>query len=204
MQDLHASYVQLSRMKNSADVSCSKDALEAEMMKHEPTDLMRDYAKDLAAKKGIKLPESAIDNFRICRDFINAHAPRQIEDSERADAWQRDISNLTDAMSRERIKETSLDYNLADERKPAGKEQEKAGGFDVGDQGENLGADTVKGLINAMSSSGKDRKSDSKKGREIEAAKQDVSQMREIIKKLVPVMLNTPRLPELGDDGRER
>jgi conjugative relaxase-like TrwC/TraI family protein len=115
MQDLHATYVQLSRMKYSADVSCSKDALEAEMMKHEPTDKMRDYAADLAEKNGVELPEGAKDNFRICRDFMNEYSPQQIKNGKPVDPWQRDISNLTDAMSKERIKETSLDYDLANE-----------------------------------------------------------------------------------------
>jgi len=179
MQDLHASYVQLTRMRYGVDVSCSKDALEAEMMKHEPTDKMRDYAADLAEKNGVELPEGAKDNFRICRDFMNEHAPQQIEDGKPSDPWQRDIANLTDAMSKERIKETSLDYDLANEENQVEQEQEQdnSSNFsdksegegkgdgqnaaatlpreeDESDKGESLGGGVVKGLTNALSSQG--------------------------------------------------
>jgi conjugative relaxase-like TrwC/TraI family protein len=182
MQDLHASYVQLTRMRYGVDVSCSKDALEAEMMKHEPTDKMRDYAADLAEKNGVELPEAAKDNFRICRDFMNEHAPQQIDDGKPSDPWQRDISNLTDAMSKERIKETSLDYDLAEENQveqeqEQEQEQDNSSGFadksegegkgggqnaaatlpreeEESDKGESLGGGMVKGLTNALSSQG--------------------------------------------------
>lgn len=209
MQDLHASYVQLSRMKNSADVSCSKDALEAEMMKHEPTDKMRDYAKDLAAQKGVKLPESANDNFRICRDFMNEHAPQQIDDGKPADPWQRDISNLTDAMSKERIKETSLDYDLANEENQAAQEQEQDNSSDFSDKsegegkgdgqnaaatlpreedesdkGESLGGGMVKGLANALSSQGGEKSQ----------IRKDADGIADTIKTVVNPLSNIPGL----------
>jgi len=239
MQDLHASYVQLSRMKNSADVSCSKDALEAEMMKHEPTDSMRDYAADLADKNGVELPEGAKDNFRICRDFLNVHAPAQIENGKNgkpADPWQKDISNLTEAMSKERIKETTLDYNLASDEKQEEQEHDKSGVFADKSEGKSDGqsgpqrmnpalpkqpeegeskgsgledaAGLAKGLLGSGGGKG------GKKGGEVEAAKKDISQMTDVIKKVASPVLKLPGLGGLpglpgfsggkGDGERER
>lgn len=132
MQDLHASYVQLSRMKHGVDVCCAKTGLEAEMLKHEPTAGMQRYAQDLAERQGIALPDGVKENFRACRDFLNDNAAHQLENGAAANPWQRDISNLMKAMGKENIKETTLDYDAVTNEKPAAPpsrvdEKEKSG-----------------------------------------------------------------------------
>lgn len=99
------------------------------MMRQQPTPAMQSYAQELAEKSGIELPESHKDNFLVCRNFLNEHAPQQI-DGKPVDPWKRDIANLTEAMGKECVKETTLDYYLAQEQQqeaaqPMDAEQER-------------------------------------------------------------------------------
>jgi len=124
MQDLHSFYVQITRMKFNAHVSMCGDAIEAEMMNAEPTEKMTQWAADIAAKKGLNLPGDIHDNFRVCRDFLNEHSDQNIGGD--LEPWARDIGQLIESMSKERIKETTLDYDLVEDRKAREVTQDKA------------------------------------------------------------------------------
>lgn len=106
---LEATYVQLTRMKNSVDLVLTKTQIEREAATLAPTDRMLDYARDLADQKQIELPAEAEHDFLICRDFLNENAPERIE-QDGMPAWKEDIKDVITAMSQSRQKVTTLDY----------------------------------------------------------------------------------------------
>ena len=110
MTDLQSTYVNLTRHKQSAHIYSDRRAIEQlAAMAELPNPKMVDYAKDIAEKENLELPEHWQTDFIVCRDFLNEHAERFIY-AENEDKDLADLKLLAEAMSKDNVKETTLDY----------------------------------------------------------------------------------------------
>ncbi len=113
-------YVMLSRMRYSTDLIFSAGDLEKDEDQLAPTEAMVDFAKFIAQKEAIELADEDLESFGACRAWLNAHAPKRIEDRRRDDGLSDDlrrVKDIAEAMSKSRQKDTTLDY-IADENTP--------------------------------------------------------------------------------------
>jgi Ti-type conjugative transfer relaxase TraA len=116
MTDLSSFYVQMSRHKEDATIHIDHNSVHDIMLDAEPTERMTEYAEELAEKKEIELPNAYETDFWTCRDFLNEHSPKQYEakgdalDSEMSSKEIETLGMLAELASRDRKKESTLDY----------------------------------------------------------------------------------------------
>lgn len=106
-------YVMLSRMRYSTDLIFSAGDLEKDEDQIQPTEAMKDFAKFISEKEGIELDDEDLESFGACRAWLNAYAPKRIEDRRRDDGLSDDlrrVKDIAEAMSLTRQKDTTLDY----------------------------------------------------------------------------------------------
>lgn len=132
-QGLEQLYVQLTRHKDGAHMVMTEDQLDraaqAAGVELAPTEKMISYARDLAKAQGLSLPEGTLEDFDLCRSFLNAHAPQKLEEREAFDFGLERVESLITSLSqsREMIKMNALDFALEEEEKTVtshGKEKE--------------------------------------------------------------------------------
>lgn len=109
MQNLHSTYVQMTRMKLAADIVLPKDDIDRALVDLPPTEKMIEYAEGIARRNGRQLPENCRADFLTCRDWLNEHSPMRIDGKMDNDKFS-EIREAIKAMSKEHIKETTLDY----------------------------------------------------------------------------------------------
>lgn len=105
MTDQNMAYVQLTRHKKSCDLYIDDRAANNLEACTQPTAKMIAFAESLAAQKGLELNEEIHNDFSECRDFLNKHA-------EGEKSLSQNFKWLAEAMSKEEIKESTLDYEL--------------------------------------------------------------------------------------------
>lgn len=110
MQNLNSTYVQISRMRESADFVLQKDELDKALSETAPTKSMVNYANDLAKKRGVDMPDYCRENFIACRDFLNENGFQVDSKKENVSKEFYEIRESIKAMGRENTKETTLDY----------------------------------------------------------------------------------------------
>ena len=109
MTDLQSTYVNMTRHKQSAHLYSDRRAIEQLAATAEPTQFMISYASNISEKENLELPNHWQSDFIVCRDFLNQHAERFIY-SEIKDKDLTDLKLLSESMSTDNIKETTLDY----------------------------------------------------------------------------------------------
>ena len=99
-------YVQLTRQKEGARIVMVEDQLDRaadeagfEMV---PTKKMVEYARNLAKKEGIKLPEACLSDFEACRDFLNKGSGHRIDEDRQIDFELEKVGSLIESLSRSR------------------------------------------------------------------------------------------------------
>lgn len=116
VQDFHSTYVQFSRVKKEIDVSVSKGELTANMMDIQPTENMKSLATALAEKNNLEDPSTDNCTFIEVRDFLNLYAKKTI--GVKSGNEFDEIKELLRAMTKENIKDTTLDYQKASAQPP--------------------------------------------------------------------------------------
>ena len=113
-------YVQLTRQKEGARIVMIEDQLDRaadeagfEMV---PTKKMVEYARDLAKKQGIELPEACLSDFEACRDFLNNGSGLRINEDRQIDFELEKVGSLLESLSRSREKPNVLDFQIEETR----------------------------------------------------------------------------------------
>jgi conjugative relaxase-like TrwC/TraI family protein len=116
MQTLNQTYVQLSRVRHAVDFVIPKQDIELQMANAEPSEKMIWLAKETADKHGHDLDTINISTFLDCRNYLNDYSKWVIDGKPESETerWRREIGSLVTQMSTLDIKETTLDYEIAD------------------------------------------------------------------------------------------
>ena len=133
-QGLEQLYVQLTRQEYVAHVTMTEDqinrAADQAGVDLAPTAKMLSYAESLAEKNGLALPDGILEDFDLCRSFLNAHAYKMGErESAEAtlDYGLEKVRSLIGSI-RSREKMNALDFAIEAENE---KELEKEKGMDI-------------------------------------------------------------------------
>jgi Ti-type conjugative transfer relaxase TraA len=111
MTSREATYVQMSRMRDTAEIVITKQQIENAVDQAPPIENMVELCQSLSASKGLELPEDYMDSFTSARGWLNDHSDQRVEGGKQEGAAL--LANLKDAvaaMGRSRRKETTLDY----------------------------------------------------------------------------------------------
>jgi len=100
LQNLHSTYVQLSRMRDNCEIVASQDMLERQMHRMEPSSEMVERAQKL----GMDDAHEA--------SYVEVHHHLKENDQ---DYWKTEVSDLIQSMNRDQTKGSTLDYKVVDE-----------------------------------------------------------------------------------------
>lgn len=121
-------YVQLTRQKDGARIVMLEDqlnrAIDEAGIETAPTRKMAEYARDLAEKQGVTLPEACLSDFDSCRDFLNKGSDHRIEGEKRIEFGLEKLGSLIESLSRSREKANVLDFEIEASR-GIGKERDQ-------------------------------------------------------------------------------
>lgn len=124
-------YVQLTRQKEGARIIMVEDQLDRAVdeagFEMVPTKKMAEYARDLAKKQGIELPEACLSDFEACRYFLNKGSGHRIDEDRQIDFELEKVGSLIESLSRSGEKTNVLDYEIR-EKKSRVKEREREHG----------------------------------------------------------------------------
>ncbi|OBS08233.1 MobF family relaxase [Acidihalobacter prosperus] len=105
-------YVQMSRMRQTAEIIATRQQLRDAAEQLPPTEKMRGLAQTIAAEQFVELPPECDDSFAACRAWLDQHACNVlgIDGRPASDPRLAEMRDLVSAMSASRQKETTLDY----------------------------------------------------------------------------------------------
>lgn len=112
MTSRESTYVQMSRMRYSTDIICTKGQIDRAAEVTAPTEAMADYAQGLATAQGVELEPETLESFAECRRWLNEHSPQAIGQEAGQSRELAELKELVEAMGRSRQKETTLDYEV--------------------------------------------------------------------------------------------
>ena len=128
LQNLEQTYVQSTRHKEAFQMVMIEDQVDLDMMGLDslpPTEKMMKYAKDLAKKSDLAIPEGLSQDFDLCREFLNAHASKKLEERESFDFGLERVESLINSLSRSREKMNALDFEIEEEKEVTSPEKEQ-------------------------------------------------------------------------------
>lgn len=121
-------YVQMTRHKAEAHLVMTEDQInriaESAGVDLPPTEKMIGYAESLAEKHKLSIPEGMAQDFDLCREFLNAHASKKLEERESFDFGLERVESLINSLSQSREKMNALDFEVEEEVTNPGKEEE--------------------------------------------------------------------------------
>lgn len=114
MNNLHTSYVALSRHRESAKIYLSEDMCDQLAKKVEnksPSPKMLRYAKSIATKKNLEWDSKLDSDYQATREFINAQLGVKTEKN-----VLEDFKSLITSMSQTQFKKSTFDFALMDDK----------------------------------------------------------------------------------------
>jgi Ti-type conjugative transfer relaxase TraA len=124
MTSRESTYVQMSRMRETAEIIATRQQLANAAEQIGPTEKMLELAETVAAEQAIDLPPECSDSFAACRAWLNDHARNELAGAE--EDRLAELKDLVAAMSESRAKETTLDYEAAVDSEAAEHQAEAA------------------------------------------------------------------------------
>lgn len=115
MTSRESTYVQMSRMRDTAEIIITKQQVENAIDQAPPTEKMVGLCESISTSKGVELPEDYRDSFASAREWLNDHADHQIDGGERQSTLLADLKDAISAMGQSRQKETTLDYEVPED-----------------------------------------------------------------------------------------
>ncbi|AOU98313.1 hypothetical protein BI364_10380 [Acidihalobacter yilgarnensis] len=114
MTSRESTYVQMSRMRETAEIIATRQQLRDAAEQIGPTEKMLELAATVVAEQATDLPPECADSFSECRAWLNDHARNELGGVE-VDRLA-ELKDLIEAMGASRQKETTLDYQIAVDR----------------------------------------------------------------------------------------
>lgn len=137
---LEQTYVQMTRHTAAAHLIMTEDqinrAAENAGVDLAPTSKMLSYAESLAEKKGLELPEGIVQDFDLCRSFLNSHAYRigEREAEPPLDYGLEKVESLIKSLGQSHEKANALDFTIEELEK----ENARAETLEKGAPGEEI------------------------------------------------------------------
>lgn len=112
MTSRESTYVQMSRMRETAEIIATSQQLRDVAEQLPPTEKMLDLAQIIAEEQFIELPPECDDSFAACRAWLDQHARNVLGSGQQSTVDSRlvELRDLVLAMSSCKQKETTLDY----------------------------------------------------------------------------------------------
>jgi hypothetical protein len=110
MTSREGTYVQMSRMRDTAEIIITKPQIENAIDQTPPTEKMIKWCESISASRGIALPDEYRDSFMAARGWLDENSGHEVGDNKSESGLLADLKDAIAAMGQSRQKETTLEY----------------------------------------------------------------------------------------------